>query len=204
MDGSIYLKDYLIQSELEIKNQSNPEWLKSFFKEFSGFLQRRVENRKKGDRYLVSSSFRAAFKFLIPESVGEDSWGSEISLERLVEFKDNSAVSKMLRKKRVDFVVFGERKNFTFEFKTNLQFNDLAAAMVEMAMVRKYKPIKPIVTASIHLFPYRTNVQGLREMNAMFHPLPLNRIWVFCKGPKLEFDVEEIKEFREVLISGLE
>lgn len=107
----------------------------------------------------------------------------------------------MLAKKRVDFVVYGKEKTVLIEFKTNLQFNDLAAAMIEMGAVRKYEAppeVKQVITSSMHLFPYRANIAGLKELNEMFGS-PLDNIWVFCQGPELKFNVQEIEEFRNVL-----
>ena len=72
----------------------------------------------------------------------------------------------MLMEKKIDYVVYCKEKTVLIEFKTNLQFNDLAAAMIEMAAVKKYEPLldKPIITSSMHLYPSNVSIKGLKRI----------------------------------------
>ena len=117
------------------------------------------------------------------------------------------ALAKLLNKKTVDFVLKRERcqKRLLIEFKTNIQFNDLSAAMMEMVAVRKFANSEMktnLFTGSLHLFPYLTNVEGLRALNQSLEPRPLDFIWVFCDRQQ-KFNVEAIKCFRDNVDSCL-
>lgn len=122
----------------------------------------------------------------------------EIPLEDFLCSDINGAVGALLKSKRVDFVLEGEGKCLLVEFKTNINFNNLSAAMTEMAVVKKFANARfanSTFTSSLHLFPYRANVKGLRELNICLGS-PLDFIWVLCEGPQLKFDIQAIKEFR--------
>ena len=207
MNQKDYLKTYIVQSKIEQLKPDNPKWIKSFFKDFSEELERRIIERSTGDRNLVTGSFSKAFNNLIPEAQLEKEvqWEKEVQFKELVELGDDSELDKMLKKKRIDYVIYCKEKTVLIEFKTNLQFNDLSAAMIEMGVIKKYNTkskIKSIVTSSLHLFPNNVNITGLKELNKKFGS-PLDNIWVFCKGPELIFDIPEIIKFRNELINHL-
>ncbi len=200
MDNSKYINDYIEQSISQYFNNENPEWLKSFFKEFSKQLKNRSEGKSSGNRHFVSESFSDAFKYLIPENC---EYIKQVNFKNFLDLNENNPIERMLMKKRIDFLIACDKKTVLIEFKTNLQFNDLSAAMVEMELVKKFNKlsfIRPIETSSIHLFPYSSNCEGLKGMNILLGS-PIDKIWVFCKGPELIFDVNEIIKFRNELLN---
>lgn len=202
MDSKNYISSYLEQSNLEISKESNPTWIKSFFKVFSEALTRRKNNASSGDRYVITGSFKEAFDNLIPIGLTKE---SEVEFKKLLQIDANNEVDKMLMKKKIDYVIHCKEKTILIEFKTNFQFNDLAAAMIEMAAVKKYEPSsdKRIITSSMHLYPSNVSIEGLKGLNEMFGS-PLEKIWIFCKGPELKFDVSEIIKFRNELANSNE
>ncbi len=193
---SSYLAEYRNQAEIEHK-RAHEVWLQQFFKKFIDNFR---ENNKlsPGDRNMVPAAVTNALKCLIPngfELVCEDKLGNYIELPKDKAFCD------LLRKKRVDFSIIGKKLVLLVEFKTNIQFNDIAAAMIEMAAVKKFVSKnfeKKLLTSSLHLYPYRSNLEGLRQLNIELGS-PLDFIWVFCT-PAQQFDIETIRQFRCKLI----
>ena len=154
-----------------------------------------------GDRYFVVSAFREAFSHVIP---GNTMLKTEVEIGNYLSKRYSKKCSNLIKRKRIDFVIERPGYGVQFvEFKSNLTFNDLAAAMVEMQIIKKFvlnSKNRRIHTASLHLFPGRTNVAALREFNKVMG-LPIDDIWVFCTGPKVAFDIKEIKGFRSSIAS---
>lgn len=193
---SNYLAEYRNQAEIEHK-RAQEIWLKQFFEKFRDNIR---ENNKlsPGDRNMVPVAVANALPSLIPNGfkvICED------KLNNYIEFPKNKEFCDLLGKKRVDFSIIGEKLVLLVEFKTNIQFNDIAAAMIEMAAVKKFVSKnfgKKLLTSSLHLYPYRSNVEGLRQLNIELGS-PLDFIWVFCT-PAQQFDIEAIRQFRYKLI----
>lgn len=198
MKNSDYIQSYLNQSKIEINYPSNPTWLKKFFQTFHDELKYRNSKASPGNRYSVTKSLSISLDHIIPEKT---ILKREIQLKDLLSFSDDNELEKMLKRKRIDFLIETQKSLLLIEFKTNLQFNDVAAAMIEMGIVKKYKKRinkKNIITGSLHLFPFKSNIVGIKEMNSLFET-PLDNIWIFCKGPELSFDTKAIMNFRNMI-----
>jgi hypothetical protein len=195
---SEYITSYLKESKAEAENTSHPAWLHEFFSTFNAGLQERHKLASAGNRNFVTTAFAQSVKHLLPARVNVQ---KEVVLRDFLSFENNGPLAKLLNAKRVDFVVERQHKRLLIEFKTSINFNDLAAAMTEMLVVKKFAKAHTsgtIFTSSLHLFQYKTNVEGLRELNRSLSS-PLDFIWVLCKAPPLKFDVNAITEFRNAV-----
>lgn len=190
---SEYIERYLKQAKIEGKS-AKETWLKEFFQSFHRELKERSSNHSPGDKYIVTGAFSVALRNLIPK--GRELI-PEVGIKEYIEMPKEESLVKLLSSKRVDFVIKGKNSSLLIEFKSNVQFNDISAAMVEMQVVKKFqsKKLNKISTASLHLFPYKTNVEGLRSLNSALGN-PLDNIWVLCT-PELEFDLKAIRAFRK-------
>jgi hypothetical protein len=191
---SEYLERYLAESSTESRKHLGNKWLRQFFTDFARELEQRANGASAGDRYVVAAAFSKAFNNLVPSNATPE---REVQVSRFINLPEDKALSALLGKKRIDFSITNNKTGavLLIEFKTNVQFNDVSAAMVEMASVKKFaKAPRKLQTASLHLFPYRTNVDGLRALNKELGS-PLDHIWVFCT-PQLNFDVKAIENFR--------
>ena len=194
MSASDYINRYIDEAKIESQH-AKESWLKNFFKSFSDELSTRSERAAPGDKYVITSSFSTALPNLIPNGL---LLNKESSVKNYIDMPKEKALCDLLIRKRIDFSIDGKEKTLLIEFKTNVQFNDLAAAMVEMSAIKSFaarKPDKEVRTASLHLFPYRTNVDGLRLLNVALGN-PLDHIWVLCT-PELKYDIDAIKSFRK-------
>lgn len=194
MATSEYIKRYLDQAKKEHK-KAKESWLEDFFKAFYDQLKDRSIKASPGDKYVVAGAFATALNSLIPEGLDVI---REVGIKKYIDLPAEKELSDLLSRKRVDFAIEGKNTALLIEFKTNVQFNDVSAAMVEMMAVKKFysaKTAKAVSTASLHLFPYRTNVAGLRLLNSTLGN-PLDNIWIFCT-PELEFDTDAIRAFRK-------
>lgn len=194
MTHSDYIQKYIDDAKKKSKNELLPNWLKKFFLTFHKELDGAAHKASGGDRYLITRAFsKSAIGTIFPKKID-----SEFFIGRLLNEMEETPLKNLLSKKRVDFRLEGKDQDILIEFKTNIQFNDLAAAMVEMQTVKMFKPpTKKIVTASLHLFPSSTNVEGLMQLNEKLGK-PLDHIWVLCNQDQ-EFDVKEIKKLRSIL-----
>jgi len=146
---------------------------------------------------MIPSAFGAALKYLVPHDV-------EILTERTIESfctfdKLKTRLPKTILQKRVDFVLRKKERLFFIEFKTNLNFNDLAAAAVEMAIVKHCLGKKSIRTNSLHFWPWLADVDGLKAVNELVQS-PIDDIWVFCKMGKNGlplFDSSAVADFQK-------
>lgn len=212
MANSDYINGYLIEADRESKRRGAEPWLKNFFKAFHKNLSNRARISNTGDRNVVFGAFSDALE----EEMNADNEGDQRqglippgiclkdpSLKQYIKLPRSSeelALHELLSKKKVDFALGKDSKSLLIEFKTNVQFNDVAAAMIEMMVVKRFsdkKAQKTTTTASLHLFPYRTNVEGLRLLNDSLGR-PLDYIWILCT-PDLKFDSNAIKSFRNDL-----
>lgn len=196
MAASNYIEIYITQANNERKKVKKAEesWLENFFSAFSRELGRRNKAASSGDRTVISGAFSVAFKELIPEGL---ELVKEPLLKDYIELPENENLKALLSGKKADFAIRNNSKDaaILIEFKTNVQFNDVAAAMVEMMAVKKFRSFAKLKTASLHLFPYKTNVAGLRSLNDAFGN-PLDHFWVFCT-PDQKFDINAIQAFRD-------
>ena len=199
MAASDYIKAYIQDSRRNAEEGIRPQWLRDFFAEFAGELEDRCSRSSAGGRYVVSGAFDKGFWRLVPS-------GIEKGNQRINEYLDGAGRNSTGGSKAVDFVLKGAGGQLYFiEFKTNLTFNDLAAAMVEMALVKMHLTGKThserrngnkVRTASIHLFPKNTSVEELMDINSVFGS-PLDKIWVLCgSGDKPQFCIKELKALR--------
>lgn len=204
MTTSNYVSRYIDEAKRESRKTKEP-WLKEFLVEFSRELIERSGSASSGDRYVIAGAFARAIQKLIPDGLEfypESSLGKYIDLPNLPE---DEALRKLLTKKKIDFAIKGNSKTLLIEFKTNVQFNDVAAAMVEMMAVKKFAnelTKKSVSMGSLHLFPYRTNVDGLRLLNTSLER-PLDHIWILCT-PDLQYDIDAISSFRNDLLNLLD
>lgn len=205
MTISRYIDCYLIESKAEADKEAHPPWLREFFSHFHRCLQEAcIKGWSPGDRNVMPQVVGKALKYLLPSGVDYD---KEVGLREFLAVENCEALAKLLNKKTVDFVLKRERcqRRLLIEFKTNIQFNDLSAAMMEMVAVKKFGTPEMktnLFTGSLHLFPYLTNVDGLRALNESFDPRPLDFIWVLCDRHQ-KFDIEAIKCFRAKVDSCL-
>lgn len=201
--NSDYINAYLKESAAERDHSTHPAWLRDFFRKFHNQLVEKLDRASPGNRTVVTGAFAAALPHLLPEGVA---FRKEVPLsEFFPSHGEHAALLDLVKTKRVDFLFEKDASRLFIEFKTNFNFNDLAAAMVEMAMVKKF--ITPTdglkhVTASLHLFPYRANIAGLHALNTSMGS-PLDHIWILCKGPVLTFDIPAIHEFRRSVGNAL-
>ncbi len=199
MARSNYIKRYLSEAKSVIANESNPKWMRDFFTVFRDQLLTRSKDSSPGNKYIVTGSFREAFVHkLFPKRI---SVKAEKMLSDFVININDESLQRLLSRKRVDFLIEGNGNLLFIEFKTNVQFNDHAAAMVEMALLKKY--IRPeyknkIKTASLHLFPFTTNVKGLMALNKELG-MPLDDSWILCTK-NLEFDRQALIDMRKSIL----
>jgi hypothetical protein len=198
MPISAYINSYLKESETEAKDKLHPSWLKDFFFSFHSSLDIKTKNSvSAGDRYFVASAFSLALSYLLPPGV---ILKREVPLAAFLSPETSGALKSLLSSKRIDFVLQSGSKYLFVEFKSNIQFNDVSAAMVEMAAVKKFSFVpetSKVFTGSLHLFPNATNVTALWELNTSLCS-PLDFIWVLCKrGPLPKFDIPAINQFKE-------
>lgn len=193
MAVSDYVSGYISEARIEFQKAKEP-WLKNFFKEFGEELLTRSNGASPGDKYVITGAFSKALPNLIPDRLRLI---REAVMKNYIDLPEEAALSDLLSRKRIDFAIEGKEKTLLVEFKTNVQFNDIAAAMVEMLAVKKFatKNHCQVITASLHLFPYRTNVEGIRSLNDALEK-PLEHIWVMCT-PELKYDIAAIKSFRK-------
>jgi len=199
MPLSDYIKRYIDEAELENSDLRHPAWLRDFFKCFSDSLRQSATKASSGDRYIVSVAFRdVLINHLFPKKIVIK---PEEHLDEHIDISTSDPLGRLLKNKRVDFFIAGKNVDLFIEFKTNLQFNDLAAAMVEMAALKRFfspEKTKTVQTASLHLFPSQPDIEGLRALNAVIGNPPLDHIWVLCKAqPEFRFDIDAIKSFRK-------
>ena len=196
--------------ENECNNSALPAWLRRFNKDFQIALAENLENAKSGNRNTVCAAFSKAFDHLLPAGVKAIRRGAEMKISRYIPSENQAKCGHYLREhKTVDFVLrkeeattLAEADTFLVEFKTNLTFNDLAAAMLEMAAVKKFASsngnARRIRTASLHLLCSK-DAASLKEVNEVMEQ-PLDCIWVFCKKGQgqnqQQFNVTEIEQFR--------
>jgi hypothetical protein len=123
----------------------------------------------------VTTPFGAALKVLFPEKGDcheliqkEVPIGDFLDEEQIGQL--HGKTQKLIRKKRVDFLLTGKNGSQLFiEFKTALAFNELSAAMIEMQLLRKFvlkQPNRRVRTASLHIFPGQRNLDAFRDLNA--------------------------------------
>lgn len=210
MANSPYLTAYINGAKLEEKRAGNPKWMSRFFREFAVELENQYKNAGPGNRNLIPSALKEAFKHqFFPQEI-------QITHEKIVSEYipkgTNGDVIELLAKKRLDFEFVGKCGIVLVEFKTNFQFNDYAAAMIEMGSIKKYSLKnennycitnngKIITTASLHLFPYLTNVNGLIALNRDMDS-PIDKTWILCDKNQ-KFNLEEVKKFRNDVISAV-
>ncbi len=195
MSTSAYIKTYLAESEAEARNQLHPYWLQKFFAEFHASLEKKCDGASAGNRYVVPAAFSSALEHILPRGV---QLRREVQLKELLSVSVSDPLSTLISAKRIDFVIEGTStsKQLFIEFKTNINFNDLSAAMIEMAIVKRLAKGKAIATGSLHLFPPASNLDGLKALNREFFCSPLDFIWVLCERPSQKFNISAIKEFR--------
>lgn len=193
---SHYINTYLRESKTEAE-KSHPEWLRRFFESFhSELLKNLKKGSSQGDRTVLPKAFSLSLECLLPPGVGCHSENKP--LKDFLRPGTSEDLSALLKSKRIDFLLEKDAKRIFIEFKTNLNFNDLAAAMVEMAVVKKFLPKQKhdhYFTGSLHLFPSQPNVAGLRELNESLGK-PLGFISVLCTREQ-KFDIGAIKKFRD-------
>lgn len=192
---SKYMQGFVDQSCLEAEKEGP---LCGFFREFCEKMKERVNRPKNspGDRYTVPSVMKDSLKHLLPSGL---EIRSEVSLKDFVSNVDEE-LGKLVNSKRVDFVVTGNGKKLLIEFKTCIDFNALAAAMLEIKLVKMFcRPDlkENIRTGVLHLYPNTQNIPGLQTMNKKFDS-PLDNIWILGKSNNGSpvFDIEAIKGFR--------
>lgn len=195
MDIKNYLNTYVEQARKEGSSATNPEWMRKFFCEFAEGVEKRIKQASKGDRYIVTKPFAGAFHYLLPPGV---TWNIEQSLSNYLDVSESGSVlANMLKKKRVDISVEREPISLLIEFKTNLTFNDLSAAIAEMALVKASKHKGKIRTGALQLYPAAWGIDALSELNRIMGA-PLDAIWVLCRKTKssFEFDLPAIESMR--------
>ena len=201
---SDYVKKYISEAERECECEKHPEWLQQFFGSFAENLKGKVKEASTGNRNFITNAFSESLHHILPI---KEKPKTEVSLSDFLEKEKLDSASEpflnLLNKKRLDFHVRGKKGELLIEFKTNMSFNDLAAAMVEMSLVKKYAP--NIRTASLHLYPSSANVEGLRELNKTTGA-PLDFIWVLFPSKKLMIDddaIKAIKAFRNDVANAI-
>lgn len=205
---SYYLNGYLNQSKAEMEKGYHPKWLREFFESFHDELNKRGKNTNPGNKYVVVGAFSKSLEHLLPPGINPP-----IKEHKPLEHSPlpgiNKEFSDFLKSKRIDFLLEKGAKRVLIEYKTNSQFSDVSAAMVEMHMFMKFLPRqkngkKDTWTASLHLFPSTPSVAVLRRLNEELGK-PLDEIWVLCKeGEKLPvFDIAAIKKFRKDIANYL-
>lgn len=189
-----YLDTYVKQAKMEARRVSNPAWMKSFFTEFSTKLQRRKdeERRSIGDRYIVTRPFAEAFGHLLPAGA---KWDTEQPLSKYVSETDIKRFP-LLKRKRVDFSVRRGEALLLIEFKTNLSFNDISAAIAEMHLVKKYATSNRLHTAVLFLYPASGNIDMFIELNKIMGSA-LDAIWVLGRGTKASY-MYDLKAFEKM------
>ncbi len=193
---SDYINAYLKESADEA-TKSHPDWLINFFKSFHSELSQRSNGAAAGNRYVITGAFASSFLHLLPDGVTHR---KEVKLQEFSPRGIDGALFALVNSKKVDFLVQKQEARLFIEFKTNINFNDLSAAMVEIAVVKKFiatPSMDKIFTGSLHLFPYTADVEGLRELNQVMGQ-SLDFIWVLCcQWPSPKFDIQAICRFRE-------
>lgn len=196
---SNYIQQYIDQSK-EISDETQwPQYIRNFFDVFQSSLQTNCTKAKTGNRTFVAASFSEAFRTLFPllEEVKSKDKPSLIVEDNLADYMD---CNFPLSRKFMDFVVVSKKRRVFIEYKSNFQFVDLATAMVEMMLLKKYikKGIK-YKTASIHLFPYVADISALKNMNKALGR-PIDHIWILCNsGKRVVINPKMVREIRNTI-----
>lgn len=200
---SDYISRYIEQTNIESKNLKHPKWIRDFFSIFNDELYSNAKSASPGNKNIITSSFRVAFvEKIAPKEIHIQ---PEVQISCYIDESriESEDLKKLLSTKRVDFVAknssSSNNKELVIEFKSNIQFNDFSAAIVQMAAIKRFlkKDIEnSIITASLHLFPFKANTNGLKALNSeLWHQKAIDHIWILC-NPLLEFNIGEIKKLR--------
>ncbi len=186
MDHAQYVRRYISECAKEAGNPDNPPFIKHFFEKFGAGIEERVASASKGDRNIIATPFSDALKHIFPGVVPQARFGSIFNLS------GEGATEKNFKNKSVDFKIDGAAATLLIEFKSTLTFNDVSAAIVEMALAKKfaakYNFGMRLSTASLHLYP-SADIRMINEVNSMMGA-PLDRIWVLCKKPRASVPYE--------------
>lgn len=208
-----YVKHYIDATKVseEYKNVKYKKEIEEALGVFAKKIRSSAKERSPGNRTFIAS---AVTPFL--QKLFED----KCDVEPEKNFKDiyielNQRKSKLkpidikfLEKKRIDYTITPSGKNPVYcELKMNLTFNDLAASMVEMALLKKTINEKA-KTCSIHFFPSQKNIEGFNEINEKLGS-PLGGIFLFrdltlkeIGSAKIHpFSYEEINNFMEFVLN---
>jgi hypothetical protein len=198
-----YLDTYVAQAQIQAGQDTNPLWMRIFFDNFATNLEQRKndEKRSKGDRYVVTRPFADALKECLKQS------GVECELEQpLSKYVSESAVKSfpLLKRKRVDFSVKRGGALVLIEYKTNLSFNDISAAMAEMLLVKKYATSEKILTAALFLYPASGSIAMFSTLNTIMGSA-LDAIWVLGRGTKAsyEYDLQAFETMHNDILNFL-
>jgi len=198
-----YLDNYVEQARIEASRDFNPARMRSFFKNFADGLEKRknAEERSKGDRYVVTKPFAEAFRTLLPPGADLD---TEMPLSEYVSGEDVESFP-LLKRKRVDFSVKRGETLVLIEYKTNLSFNDISAAIAEMFLVKKYAKNKKIFTAALFLYPASGDISLFVKLNEIMGSA-LDAIWVLGQGTKAsyKYNLQAFETMRDDINNFLE
>jgi hypothetical protein len=204
-----YVQDYINATDVPAKyrNVKYKNEIKKALKVFAAEIESSDQERSPGNRTFIANAVTPFLKELFKNKcLVEAEKTFEKIYGELNQTKSKLKAINLLKKKRIDYTITPIGKDPVYcELKVNLTFNDLAASMVEMALIKKTIN-KDAKTCSIHFFPSQKDVDGFNEINKKLGS-PLDRIFLFRDLALNEteelhlFNYEEINNFMEFVLN---
>ena len=177
------IPQYIAQARIEVE-KSHDEDIKAFFALLHAELS---PPYKTSDKNHIPRALRTAMRNLLLQDINIPE--KEIALGKLKAL-ENMTPDKVdfLLRKRPDYILESKdgKRIVILELKTNISFNDLSAAIVQAALIKKrliqggaYR----CYIASIHMSSWNDSLDKYRWMNDELEK-PLDGIWVFSNNIK--------------------